>query len=159
VNIHRSEAEAKFAFMDNLFLNVWPAKPDSINGSERIERVPALSTALKQCAGLRKRFLRYFTDGVLIGNCLLSEPAPGVRLCAYVLPDSVLALVLNQGAEAELSFRVDLEPWVAGRRAFAMTLVDADGRRLAEGDVAPACTLRTPRLPHLGLAAFELRGR
>lgn len=50
-------------------LNVWPAKPDHINGSERIANVAELSGTPKICAGLRKQFLPYFTDGVLIGNC------------------------------------------------------------------------------------------
>ena len=114
VNINRSVAEARFAFMDNLFLNVWPSKPDGINGSERIANVPELSKTLKLCAALRGQFLPYFTEGVLIGNCLLTEPSPGVRLSAYVLPDRVLAIVLNQGPDGPLSFRYDLAPWVAG---------------------------------------------
>ena len=78
VNINRSLAEARLAFMDNLFLNVWPSKPDGINGSERIAGVPELSATLKTCAALRKQFLPCFTEGVLIGNCLMTGPQPGV---------------------------------------------------------------------------------
>ena len=64
VNINRSVAQTKFAFMDNLFMNVWPSKPDNINGSERIENVPALSQALKQCWNLRQQ------------SCPISRKAP-----------------------------------------------------------------------------------
>ncbi|MBM3493964.1 MAG: hypothetical protein FJX72_06550, partial [Armatimonadetes bacterium] len=111
-NINRSEAEARFAFMDNLMLNVWPSKPDNINGSERIANVPGLSKTLKTCAALRKRFLPYFTEGVLIGACLMPEASPGARLAAYQLPDRVMAVVLNQGGEGELAVPYDLSPWM-----------------------------------------------
>ena len=136
VNINRSVREARFAFMDNLILNVWPSKPDGINGSERIANVPELSRTLKTCAGLRKQFLPYFTDGVLIGNCLLREVSPGVRLSAYVLPDRVLAIVLNQGAEAALSFGYDLEPWVPGHATFTATQFDEAGTQDCIGGCA-----------------------
>ena len=70
MNINRSVSEVRFAFMDNLFLNVWPSKPDNINGSERIANVPDCPPR-SNCAGLRQQFLPYFTEGALIGNCLL----------------------------------------------------------------------------------------
>jgi hypothetical protein len=155
VNINRSAAETRFAFMDNLFLNVWPSKPDSINGSERIENVPELSKTLKLCADLRGQFLPYFTEGCLVGNCLLTEPSPGVRLSAYVLPDRVLAVVLNQGPDGPLSFHYDLAPWVAGPRTFRQTQFDESGRRLTSGEVPTSGTLRTPNLRHLEMTVVE----
>ena len=156
VNIDRSVAEARFAFMDNLFLNVWPSKPDSINGSQRIANVADLSATLKSCADLRKQFLPYFTEGVLIGNCLLAEPRAGVRLSAYVLPDRVLALVLNQGAEGELSVPYNLAPWAPGRTTFAMTPYGENCRRLAAPqDVSASGTVRTKRLRPLEIEVIE----
>jgi len=155
VNINRSEAEAKFAFMDNLFLNVWPTKPDGINGSERIGNVPVLSRTLQECAALRERFLPYFTDGVLIGSCLLPEVAPGARVVAYQLPDRVLALVLNQGAEGALTFRYDLAPWVPGRDAFTLSHFDQSGEPLDSSDVGAAATIQTQPLAPLQITAYE----
>lgn len=81
----------------------------TINGSERIANVPELSSTLKICARLRKQFLPYFTDGVLIGNCLLREIRPGVRVSAYVLTGRVLAVVLNQSPAGTLAFSYNLE--------------------------------------------------
>ncbi len=159
VNINRSEAEAKFAFMDNLFINVWPSKPDGINGSERIENVPVLSRTLKECAALRERFLSYFTDGVLIGGCLLPEPAPGARVVSYVLPDRVLALVLNQGAEGPLTFRYDLPPWAPDRAAFALSSFDEWGKPLDTTDVGASGTVETPPLAPLQMMAYEFVAR
>ena len=155
VNINRSVSEARFSFMDNLMLNVWPAKPDNINGSERIANVPELSRTLKTCAGLRKQFLPYFTDGVLIGNCLLREVSPGVRLSAYVLPDRVLAIVLNQGAEAALSFDYDLEPWVPGRATFTATQFDEAGTRTASAEVPVSGPIQTRSLQPLEMTVIE----
>ncbi|HQK95060.1 MAG TPA: hypothetical protein PLD23_16255, partial [Armatimonadota bacterium] len=155
-NINRSEAEAKFAFMDNLFLNVWPSQPDGINGSERIDNVPAPSRTLKECAALRQRFLPYFTDGVLIGSCLLPEGAPGARVVSYVLPERVLALVLNQGAEGPLTFRYDLAPWVPGVDAFALSHFDQSGEKLDSSDVGPAGTIQMQPLAPLQITAYEL---
>ena len=134
---------------------MWPSKPDGINGSERIENVPELSKTLKVCAGLRGQFLPYFTEGVLIGNCLLTEPSPGVRLAAYVRSDRVLAIVLNQGADGPLSFRYDLAPWVAGHGTFAQTQFHQSGRRLTSGDVPASGAFQTPNLRHLEMMVVE----
>jgi hypothetical protein len=155
VNINRSVPEARYAFMDNLFLNVWPAKPDQINGSERIVNVPDLSATLQTCARLRGQFLPYFTEGTLIGNCLLTAISPGVRLSAYVQPDRVLAVVLNDGASGSLSFAYDLGPWVADRQVFAMTQYDEHGQTIATRDVLSSGTLQTAQLNPLEMTLFE----
>jgi len=155
VNINRSEADARFAFMDNLMLNVWPSKPDGINGSARIADAPGLSRTLKTCATLRERFLPYFTNGVLIGNCLLTGPTPGVRLSAYVLPDRVLAVVLNQGVEGGLTFRYDLAPWMPVPSGIRMTRTGEDGKSARARTVSVAGTITTPKMKRLEMAVYE----
>jgi hypothetical protein len=155
VNINRSEAETRFAFMDNLMLNVWPAKPDGINGSERIANVAGLSRTLKACNGLRRRFMPYFTDGVMIGSCLLPEAAPGVRLTAYVLPDRVMALVMNQGADGPVTFRYDLEPWLGGSGPVVRTETAEAGEGGKPSRSAMAGTVTTPPMEHLEIRVYE----
>lgn len=156
MNIDRSVAETRRGFMDNLFLNVWPSKPDQINGSERIANVPELSATLRRCAGLRRQFLPYFTEGVLIGNCLLREPSPGVRLCAYVRPDRVLAIVLNEGPEASLAIPYDLGPWLTGRPTYRLTEFDETGQQLASRDIAASGVWQPPKLRHLEMVLGEI---
>jgi hypothetical protein len=158
-NINRSVAETRYAFMDGLYLNVWPSRPDGINGSEMIGNVPALSEALRECAALRRRFLPYFTEGVFIGACLMPEAAPGVRLAAYVLPDRALAIALNGGAEGSIAFRYDLAPWVPGRAGFSVTECAGNGRPGAPRDAAVAGEIRTGSLKPLEMAVFEFVGR
>ena len=108
MNINRSVAEARFAFMDNLFLNVWPSKPDGINGSERIANVPDLSATLKRVRGPAQAVPAVLHRGGPDRQLSAHGAVPGVRLSAYVLPDRVLAVVLNQATEGPLSFRYDL---------------------------------------------------
>ncbi len=155
VNINRSIREARFAFMDNLLLNVWPSKPDSINGSERIRNVSDLSATLKTCAHLRQTFLADFTAGILIGDCLLTEPSPGLRMSAYVGTDRVLAVVLNQGAEGALTGHYDLAPWIPGGSSFQLTEYDEEGVAGTSRAVAAAGQLETRRLRPLEMSVLE----
>lgn len=158
VNINRSVKEARLAFMDNLFLNVWPSKPDAINGSERIANVPELSATLKTCARLRQQFLPYFTDGVLIGNCLLTRSSPGVRMSAYVQPRRVLAIVLNQGPEASLTLEYDLAPWLPGLAGFTVAEFDERGTGSALRSVPISGVLQTRKLRPLEVSMLEFAG-
>jgi hypothetical protein len=133
VNINGSPEVVKLCFADNLYMNVWPRKADSINGSDLIANRPELSAALKQCATLRARFLRYFTEGTLIGNCILSEPCSGAHVAAYVLPKSMLVIAINRGAEQSLRLNCDLGPWLAsptGKYAVTCHYVDGSPRTL-----------------------------
>ena len=155
VNINRSVREARFAFMDNHFLNVWPSKADGVNGSERIANVAELSATLKTCSRLRKQFLPYFTDGVLIGNCLLTQPCPGVGMSAYVMPHRVMVIVLNLGAEASIAVNYDLAPWLPGGTKFAVTEFDESGTRTASRDVPAAGALQTRALRNLEMTVLE----
>jgi len=102
----------KKCFADNLYMNVMPRRKGSINGSDYIANQPELSKALKQCAGLRRQFLPYFTDGVLIGDCILAEECPGTHVTAYVLPDRVLMIIINQGSKRRIGVRCDIAPWL-----------------------------------------------
>ena len=86
LNIDASPAEVKEGFALNRYLNVQPRKPNGADGTDLIAHHPELSRALKQCARLRAQFLSYFTDGTLIGECILSKPCPEALVAAYVLP-------------------------------------------------------------------------
>lgn len=100
-------------FADNLYLNVMPRNPGEINGAAEIEDYPQFSRTLKKCAKLRDQFLQYFTDGVLIGDCILTEPVPHAHVNAYVLPDSALIIAINTDRkEKTIQLQCDLSPWL-----------------------------------------------
>ena len=109
--VSSSPATVKRAFLDNLYLNV-PRKADSVNGSDWIVNHAELSQALRQCAKLRNQFLPYFTEGVLIGNCLLREPCRDAHVTAFTRPNRILLNILNLADRREIKFTCDLEPWL-----------------------------------------------
>jgi hypothetical protein len=112
LNIDGSVSEAKVGFADNLYLNVYPRKPDGVNGSDDISNHPALSKALKQCARLRKQFLNYFVNGTFIGDCILSKNCMDAHVSTYVLPKSMLVIVINKKDKKDITFEGDIEPWL-----------------------------------------------
>ena len=121
----------KKAFADNLYLNVFPRKENGPNGSDYIANYPDLSKALKACAKLRKQFLAYFTDGMLIGDCILAQPNPA-HICAYVLPDKVLMILISQGGEGPVAFSADIGQWLASKSgSYGVRSYDEDGKLLS----------------------------
>ncbi|MEJ7780388.1 MAG: hypothetical protein WKF68_12445 [Daejeonella sp.] len=115
-SINRNAQDIKYAFMDNSYVNIMPSKPDGANGTAWIKDYPEIGHVLKQCAGVRSKFLNYFTDGKLIGECLLKEESPDAHVNAYVLPDRVLFMVMNTADRGrQVNFKVDLEPWLKSK--------------------------------------------
>lgn len=113
--VSSSDSKAKHAFADNMYLAVFPRKPNLPNGSDWIKNWPELSAGLKQCAKLKKQFSRYFTDGRFIGDCILTERCPNVHVSAYILGDRVLVLLLNDSQDQSYSWHYDLAPWINKR--------------------------------------------
>ena len=155
--IDSSPLAVKRAFADNLYLCIMPRRPESANGSDSIVRYPAYSQALKQCAALRKQFLKYFTDGVLIGECLLSEPCPA-HVTSYVLSDRALMIVLNDGAARSIDFACDLAAWLkspSGR--YRVTAFGEDGRSRGTSTTSSRWRGQTGRLAAGEMMLFEIR--
>jgi len=160
VNVGTSPVAVKHLFMDHLFLNVLPSKPEGINGSARITDCPQLSAALKICARLHQQFRPAFEDGVLVGDCVLGEACGEARINAYVLPDSVLLLALNTGAAPRaVSFACDLAPWLKSASGhYAVTQYNEEGKAGApRTEASPAWTEHTPTLLPNELALYEVR--
>ncbi len=93
VNVGASPKTVKRLFMDHLFMNVMPSKPEGINGSARIAEYPELSQALKTCASLHEQYRSYLEQGIPVGDCVLSEPVcrrarQRLRSAGWRAPDS-----------------------------------------------------------------------
>lgn len=160
VNVGNSPKVVKRLFMDHLFLNVLPSKPEGINGSARIADYPKLSAALKMCAQLHRQFLPFFEDGLMVGDCVLSEACPEARINAYVLPESVLILAMNTGSTPRaISFACDLAPWLdspSGR--FAVTPCNEAGQAgTVRTETSATWTETTPELQPDELVLYEVK--
>lgn len=159
VNIGTSSHAVKRLFMDHMFLNVMPSKPEGINGSAKISDHPDLSQALKTCARLHDQFLNYLEDGVLVGDCLLAEPCQEGRINGFVMGDRALMIVMNTGAEPQLvSFACDFAPWLAspsGRYRVA-TYNEEGNLRPSYQDTGASWRVTTPVLKPYELVLYEV---
>ena len=158
VNINDSPEAVKQCFADNLYVNVWPLKPDSPNGSDWIANHKGLSLTLKECARLRSQFLAYFTDGTFISNCILTEPCPNAHVSAYVLPNSMLIIVINTGGADSISPSFDLQPWLSSQSgSYAVKSYGSDGRLVGASATRDGnWRMENHPMKHLEIALFEL---
>lgn len=131
--ISSSPLAVKKAFADNLYMNIFPRKAKSINGSDLISNYPAMSLALKQCSKLKKQFLHYFIDGELIGDGLLTHPLNGVHICAYTLADRAIMVIINSSpSKKRVEFDLDLGPWIKSTTGkFKVHQYDENGLQLS----------------------------
>ena len=112
-NINRNVEDIWLSFMDNVYMNVMPAKPDDANATANIGDYPDVSFALKQCARLRSQFLPYFVSGTLIGDGILTEPVADLHVSTYVLPDRMLMLAMNRSKNKQsFDLACNLNPWI-----------------------------------------------
>jgi len=157
INIDRSLADAKRGFADNLYLNVWPRKADGINGSDYISNHPELSETLKQCARLRKQFLDYFVSGTFVADCLLSKRSADAHVSTYVLPKSMLVIVINKAGKKEITLDSDIGPWlksVTGRYKIKHYI---DGKLLKTTSISkPKWIQKTPVMNNLDICLYEV---
>jgi len=75
-NVEESPLVVKKAFIDGLYLNLMPRKPDQPNGTALIGDQPRLAAAVKQASALRKRVSNVFRRRCVLGR-LYPEPAGG----------------------------------------------------------------------------------
>lgn len=158
-NIEDSPRVVKAAFMDNLYLNAFPRKPDQPNGTALISEKPALSAALKEVAPLRKQFLPYFVEGLHLGDSILTEAAPAM-VRAYQLPNQLLVIAMNtQAAPAAVPLACGLGLWLPDASGYEVVSYDGKGKRTGEREVGGGETWKTetPVLQPLELVFYEIR--
>ncbi len=126
INVDSNAVAAKYCFMDNVMMNVYPSKPDNVNGSALIAEYPELSKAVKQCAKLRKIYLDYFLNAKNVGDCVLAKDAVGARVTGYVKEDRALLYAVKHN-DADAVLVPDLAPFMTAG-TLELTVRDADNR-------------------------------
>ncbi len=134
MNVDSTPEYVKFIFMDNLMMNVYPSRPEEYNGGALISEYPEFSEAVKTCAALRKAYLSYFVDGVMVSDCVLSEDCEG-RLTGYHKENEGKLLLINYRAkDDEKALSLDLGDFLCGE-SFAYTVRDEKGNEVASGTI------------------------
>lgn len=157
-NINRNAQDIKYGFMDNSYVNIMPSAPDNGNGTAWTSDYPELGYVLKQCSDMREQFLPYFTEGTLIGECLLQEVVPGAHINAYVLPDRVLFMVMNtENKYRQVDFNINLEPWLkSGSGKYEVISYDQYGKRFGgEKSIDEEWRGNTQLMRNMDIAIFE----
>jgi len=126
INIDNSPLHAKYSFMDNMIMNVIPSKVEDVNGSAYIYEYPELSATLKALAALRERFLSYFVEGDILGDCILANESVDARVTAFEYNGSVVIFAIKL-TDDDIELDIDLEPFV-GTNERSLTLYDINGR-------------------------------
>ena len=159
--ITQSPLAVKKVFADNLYVNMSPRRKESANASDWIANYPEVSVALKQCAALRKQFLPYFTEGTLIGDCILTEPSPGAHVAAYVLENKILIVLINEGAARKVEFQCDLSSWVGeAGRGWKIAGYDAAGKLVSTTKASRSSWRgKTPLLRSDDMVIYEVQTR
>lgn len=158
INIDKSIQHMKRAFMDNVYMNVFPTTPDGMDGTASLRDLPGFSNALKKCAYLRKQFLIYFTNGTLIGDCILRESADYVKVSAYVLDNKVLIIAMNEHNKTRtIDLFCDISPWlIKSYEKYHVTAYSENGKELYQKYIQDQCKLSIKTLIPFEMALFEI---
>ena len=137
MHIESDPMDVKHSFMDNLYICMFPSKPGGINGSAYFFEYPQVCAALKQCTALRKQFLSYFTDGRIIGDCVLTSACKGARVTAYLREDSLLIIALRDTDEGfkhrTITFDIDASLWL-GTGVYKRMTLNNEGVPVSEAE-------------------------
>jgi hypothetical protein len=155
--IDHSALAVKKVFADNLYVNIMPRRKEMANATDWISQYPDLSRTLKECAARRKQFLPYFTQGTFIGGCLLTEPCLGTHTAAYVLPDRLLLVLINETAPRRIAFAADPAAWLPRDGNWRVRTWSSDGKRLSDSRLhGSAWRAKTPHLPAGEMMFYEI---
>ncbi|MBE6587576.1 MAG: hypothetical protein E7647_04075 [Ruminococcaceae bacterium] len=140
MNVDSTPEYVKLIFMDNLMMNVYPSHPEEYNGGALIAEYPEFSEAVKTCARLRREYLSYFVDGVMVSDCPLTEDSTG-RLTGYLKEDEGKLLLINyRAADDENALSLDLSDFLKGDK-FTYIVKDEDGNTVHEGETGAVGTV------------------
>jgi len=133
-------SQLKKLFANNMFFEVGPTSHKIVTGSDTIHEHPELAAALAECNTLRQQFLPFFTDGTLVGDCVLNEHSKCFHVAAHTLGQELLVFVVNldeeERATEELTFNV--ADWLNVNNGYQSTQYNPHGdvvnKQAHEGD-------------------------
>jgi hypothetical protein len=158
-NVESSALVVARCFTDNLYMNVMPRKIDSPNGTALISDKPVLAAALIQAAKLRKQFLPYFTEGVFVGDSVVTR-ATDAFVKGYQRGNSLLVIVLNDRPTQRLvTVESDLGLWLPKADQYEVIAYDGTGGKLGSTSTSAQWRAVTAPLNSGQLAFFEVKAK
>jgi len=137
MNVESNPKYVKFTCMDNLMLNAYPSHPEEMNGGALISEYPEYSQAIKTCAEIRKAYLSYFVDGVMVSDCPLIEESD-CRVTGYLKEqENSLLLIAYKNNDGDSVLKLDLADFMNGEM-FEYRVKDETGNTVLEGKIT-AC--------------------
>ncbi len=135
MNVDSTPKYVKLICMDNLMLNAYPSRTEEYSGGALISEYPEFSKAIKTCAAIRKAYLSYFVDGVMVSDCPLREDSD-CRVTGYLKEEeNKLLLIAYKNVDGESVLKLDLADFVKGDN-FCYTVKDEEGNEVLKGSVA-----------------------
>lgn len=134
MNVDSTPEYVKYIFMDNLMMNVYPSRPENYNGSALISEYPEYSKAVKTCAALRRQYLGYFADGLMISDCAVDGDIAG-RVTGYLDRENKNFLqVVYKYCVEDLEIPFDLS-YFTDKTAHTYRITDESGAEIATGEI------------------------
>lgn len=140
MNVDSTPEYVKLIFMDNLMMNVYPSRPENYNGSALISEYPEYSAAVKTCAALRRQYLHYFTDGLMISDCAVDGDV-NCRVTGYLDRENknFLHIVYNN-SDNEVNIPFDLS-YFTDKTSYSYRITDESGEEIASGSLSDRGTV------------------
>jgi hypothetical protein len=113
LNVEDDPVKIIKGFTDNFYLNLFMREPNCIWGSAWFHDLPEIHALIKDLSALRRKFLPYFTTGILLGDGILDNDWTDLHVAGYQLPGSLLLFVLNDQGKTrrKVKIGVDLARW------------------------------------------------
>ncbi len=142
LNVEDNPAKIIKGFTDNFYINFMMRKPNRIWGSARFSDLPLIHQLIKDLSNLRKMFLSYFTDGVLLGDGAMDKDFTALHTAGYLLKDKMLLFVVNDLNKTckNVKVGIDLNMWFDKKiNNYTLKIYDIKGKcistKLIEGNL------------------------
>ena len=119
LNVEADPVRVTKGFVDNFYLNFLVRRRNGIWGSGEFADHPQLCALLTRLSALRRRFLKFFSEGVLLADGLVGEEIDGVHTSAYHHDEKILLFVLDEratGRTRTVGLTADIRRWLPSIR-------------------------------------------
>jgi len=153
-NVNEHPRGALLAFMEGALLNVIPGNMHSF----RLRDCPELVATLRKLAALRRRFLRYFTEGQY--RYVEGLTVTGCTARLYTHGKDVLVIACNPTDQpVDASVEIDPAAWGASPAPGTLRVLDLDGVTVIEQPCAAGVLRQHLNMQADTLHAFEITQR